>query len=193
MSKKKKGKSSQFPPARSTAPTAKPSESQTTSQAEVSKAVSSPQQDVTNSHRVQPEQMSLNAHAHIQKYLKDVKKEAMEKEDLNAVLRLSQHLRVFGLLSAVGYVNQSNAQENNETRKRTVPVWGSLLGQLLGKEIDTQNSKERKELMEAVLKMANEQPDDYMANWRKSLMLAEQWNFWARAYAKGEECTPALD
>lgn len=135
---------------------------------------------------VQPEQMSLTAHQHIQEYLKAATKANIEKEDLNAVLRLSQHLRVFGLLSAVGYLNQSNAQENNETRKRTVPVWGLLLGQMLGKTINASNALERRELMETVATMARQNPGEYMATWRKSLILAEQWNFWARAYTKGE-------
>lgn len=137
---------------------------------------------------VKPEQMSLTACAHIQKYLETAGKTDMEKEDLNAVLRLSQHLRLFGLLSAVGYVNQSNAQEG-KVRDRTVPVWGSLLGQMLEKTIDTKNSQQRRELMEFVQQMANTQPAEYMANWRKSMMLSEQWNFWARAYAK--EKSPA--
>jgi hypothetical protein len=40
--------------------------------------------------------------------------------------------------------------------------------------------------METVAEMARENPAEYMATWRKSLILAEQWNFWARAYTKGE-------
>jgi len=146
----------------------------------------SPQNSQKSSAVVQPAQMSLTAHQHIQEYLKAATKANIEKEDLNAVLRLSQHLRVFGLLSAVGYLNQSNAQENNETRKRTVPVWGLLLGQMLGKTINASNALERRELMETVAEMARENPAEYMATWRKSLILAEQWNFWARAYTKGE-------
>lgn len=146
----------------------------------------SPQNSQKSSAVVQPEQMSLTAYQHIQEYLKAATKANIEKEDLNAVLRLSQHLRVFGLLSAVGYLNQSNAQENNETRKRTVPVWGLLLGQMLGKTINASNALERRELMETVAEMARENPAEYMATWRKSLILAEQWNFWARAYTKGE-------
>lgn len=144
------------------------------------------QQSLGKSSAVQPEQMSLTAHQHIQEYLKAASKANIEKEDLNAVLRLSQHLRVFGLLSAVGYLNQSNSQENNETRKRTVPVWGLLLGKMLGKTINSSNALERRELMETVAEMARQNPGEYMATWRKSLILAEQWNFWARAYTKGE-------
>lgn len=127
---------------------------------------------------VQPEQISLNAYGHIQKYLETHNKQKLDKNDLNAVLRLSQHLRVFGLLSAVGYLNQSNAQKNNETRKRTVPVWQSLLGQL----IDKDNPPNREELMKEVEQIARNQPSKYMAIWRKSLILANHWNFWARAY-----------
>lgn len=145
----------------------------------------SPQNSGKSSGMVQPEQMSLTAHQQIQEYLKAANKANIEKEDLNAVLRLSQHLRVFGLLSAVGYLNQSNSQENNETRKRTVPVWGLLLGQMLG-TTNASNALERRELMEKVATMARENPAEYMATWRKSLILAEQWNFWARAYTKGE-------
>lgn len=131
----------------------------------------------SQSRRVQPEQMSLNACQHIQKYLKSCNKTKLDKEDLTAVLRLSQHLRVFGLLSAVGYVNQSNAQEG-KVRERTVPVWQSLLGQLLNED----NPPTGRQLMQKVEQMARHQPSEYMATWRSSLILANHWNFWARAY-----------
>lgn len=135
----------------------------------------------TNMHRqsslVLPEQMSLTAHEHIQKYLQKYKKNKLEKHDLNAVLRLSQHLRVFGLLSAVGYVNQSNEQEG-DVRKRTVPVWESLLGQM----IDQNNPPDKKELMAKIVQMTAHKPQEYLLIWRKSLLLANHWNFWARAY-----------
>lgn len=134
---------------------------------------------------VKPEQMSLTAYAQIQNYMQNAGKTSMEKEDLNAVLRLSQHLRLFGFLSAAGYVNQSNAQEG-AVRDRTVPVWGSLLGQMLGLNPDTTKEADRRQLMTQVQKMANNQPAEYMAKWRESLVLAQHWNFWARAYAKGE-------
>lgn len=124
---------------------------------------------------VNPEQTSLTAHYHIQKYLND--KPKLAEDDLTAVLRLSQHLRVFGLLSAVGYVNQSNDQ-NGRVRQRTVPVWEALLGQL----INEQNPPDRQGLMEQVVTMARHEPEKYMATWRRSLVLAQHWNFWARAY-----------
>lgn len=124
---------------------------------------------------VQPEQMSLQAHEHIQAYLEN--QPTLSEDDLTAILRLSQHLRVFGLLSAVGYINQSNGQEG-KVRQRTVPVWRSLLGQLVLGSAKA-NSKD---LMAAVVKIAQEQPMQYMATWRKSLILANHWNFWARAY-----------
>ena len=124
-----------------------------------------------------PEQMSLSACKHIQTYMRD--RTELSKNDLNAVLRLSQHLRVFGLLSATGYINQNNEQEG-EVRQRTVPVWLCLLGQL----IDEDNPPDRRQLMETVKQMANDSPSEYMMNWRKSLILANHWNFWARAYAK---------
>ena len=175
----KKHKSSQFPKSKSPVVT-----HPNRPLAEVQAPNSTPSIDSVavkaDGRRVQPEQMSLNAHQHIQQYLdkhrQDIKK--LTKEDLNAVLRLSQHLRVFGLLSAVGYINQSNAQENNEVRKRTVPVWECLLGRL----IHPNNPPDAEALMAEVVKMAHERPSEYMATWRKALILAHHWNFWARAY-----------
>ena len=140
-------------------------------------ALSRPQAD----NSIKPEQMSLSACQHIQNYVEKHCKKQLDKNDLNAVLRLSQHLRVFGLLSAVGYINQSNDQQG-EVRKRTVPVWSCLLGQI----ILNNQSPNKKELMEAVQQMADKQPNQYMTAWRKAMILANHWNFWARAYA-GEE------
>jgi hypothetical protein len=131
------------------------------------------------SQRVQPEQISLDAHAHIQLYLKNSQKFYLEQEELNAVLRLSQHLRIFGLLSAVGYINQSNDQEG-KVRQRTVPIWQCLLGELIAP--DQQLSK--KQLMEKIIETTKKSPSEYMAMWRKSLILTHHWNFWARAYSK---------
>lgn len=111
------------------------------------------------------EEMSLSAHRHIKKYLNG--NSHMTEEDLTAVLRLSQHLRVFGLVSATGYVNQSNDQDG-KIRQRTVPVWESLLGQL----INEKQVPQKEELMEQVVTMANERPAEYMANWRRALVLA---------------------
>jgi hypothetical protein len=126
---------------------------------------------------IQPEEMSLLAHGHIQDYLDT--RINISDEDLTAVLRLSQHLRVFGLLSAVGYINQTNDQEGR-VRERTVPVWRSLLSQLiLGEPTD-----DSRILMESVVTMAREEPTKYMKTWRKSLVLSNHWNFWARAYKR---------
>ncbi|MCT7973645.1 hypothetical protein [Laspinema olomoucense] len=133
---------------------------------------------------VKPEQMSLIAHDNIQAYLQGYNKTEMDKEDLNAVLRLSQHLRVFGLLSAVGYLNQSNAADNNQVRLRTVPVWGCLLNHLLGHNVASLTPQQRQNLMTEVINITRNEPGKYMALWRKSLVLAEQWNFWARAYSR---------
>lgn len=138
---------------------------------------------------VKPEQMSLDAHRHIQIYLKTTGKNSLDQEDLNAVLRLSQHLRVFGLVSAVGYINQSNDQEG-KVRKRTVPVWRALLGQLLDDNRDPNQPKLLGQpennmamaLMKEVVELARNHPSQYMALWRKSLILVNHWNFWARAY-----------
>ncbi len=126
---------------------------------------------------IQPEEFSLLAHEHVQVYLD--KQPNITDEDLTAVLRLSQHLRVFGLLSAVGYINQTNDQEG-KIRERTVPVWRSLLSQLiLGKA-----TNDSRKLMEAVVEMARRHPKEYMVAWRKSLVLTNHWNFWARAYKR---------
>lgn len=134
---------------------------------------------VINSKKVQSEQMSLFAHAAIQAYIKHKGEISLDKEDLNAVLRLSQHLRIFGLLSAVGYINQTNDQ-GGKVRKRTVPVWHCLLGYLIApsENLDT------KDLMEKVINLTKNEPQQYMSMWRKSLLLAPHWNFWARAYSK---------
>ena len=130
---------------------------------------------------IQPEQMSLDAYEQIQNYLKsqDQGKNLMSKEDLNAILRLSTHLRVYGLLSAVGYINQENEQDG-EVRKRTVPIWKSLLGQL----VMNNNTINKKELMELVQKMAQNNPTQYMQMWKKALKISHYWNFWGRAYKK---------
>lgn len=128
---------------------------------------------------VQPEQMSLTAHQQIITY-KGVRS-LMEEKDLTAILRLSTHLRVFGLLSAVGYINQSNDQ-NGEVRQRTVPVWRSLLGQML---MDNSNIS-GKDLMNHIQTMARENPTEYMVMWRKSLTLSQYWNFWGRAYTNND-------
>ncbi|MCL1463263.1 hypothetical protein [Argonema galeatum] len=191
----KKHKSSQFPTSRSNPPNQSPAGQNGNLIKPNSMPNSTPalQEAIAPSEpsRIKPEQISLDAHHHIQKYLEISHKSNVDKNDLNAVLRLSQHLRVFGLLSAVGYLNQSNAQENNETRKRTFPVWRVLLGQMSDEinppgtrklmEIEAPNEMAR-ELMKEVVKMANERPSEYMASWRKSLNLSNQWNFWARAY-----------
>lgn len=186
-----RNRTSQFP--RGPKPASQPSPAPSTNSAipsqnsaTVTQQTKQPETVKTNnseSTMVQPEQMSLSAHAHIKQYLQTSAKSNMEKEDLNAVLRLSQHLRLFGLLSAVGYVNQQNAQ-GGQVRERTVPVWGSLIGQLLAQPIDTNNPQQRRQLMETVVNMARQEPARYMQTWRKSLMLAEQWNFWARAYSQ---------
>lgn len=129
---------------------------------------------------VQPEAMSLTAHEHIQTYLNS--RPFLEEKELTAILRLSTHLRVFGLLSAVGYINQSNDQKGN-VRQRTVPVWKSLLGQMINNNHDIS----AQELMETVKNMAKEEPKEYMIIWRKSLNLSQHWSFWGRAYTQNDE------
>ena len=124
---------------------------------------------------IKPEQMSLAAHSHIQKILDN---EQLTIEDLNAIYRLSQHLRTFGLLSAVGYINQSSSKAEGTMRERTLPIWKSLLAQLLNQAEDI----EPKKLMNTVISYANNRPDIYMLQWRRSLELSRHWIFWARAY-----------
>lgn len=124
---------------------------------------------------IKPEQMSLAAHSHIQKILND---DVLTAEDISAVYRLSQHLRTFGLLSAVGYINQSPNKAEGKVRERTLPIWKSLLAQLLNQAEDTESKK----LMDTVINYANNRPEIYMLQWRRSLELSQHWNFWARAY-----------
>ncbi len=124
---------------------------------------------------IKPEQMSLAAHSHIQKILNN---QTLTAEDINAVYRLSQHLRTFGLLSAVGYINQSPNKTEGKVRERTLPIWKSLLAQLLNQAEDI----EPKKLMDTVINYANNRSDVYMLQWRRSLELSQHWNFWARAY-----------
>ncbi|MEB3189941.1 MAG: hypothetical protein VKL42_06320 [Snowella sp.] len=123
-------------------------------------------------------EMSLKAYDHIQGYLTNRQQVQISQEDLNAILRLSQHLRVFGLLSAVGYINQQNAQEG-QIRTRTVPVWNSLLGQLLSPD----QPLSKQELMQLVIDLQRNQPARYLAQWRQSMTMSKHWNFWARACA----------
>ncbi|MDX2273550.1 MAG: hypothetical protein NW237_16590 [Cyanobacteriota bacterium] len=130
-----------------------------------------------NEFLVRPEHISLLAHKHIQSYMQSQGSENLTQDDLTAVLRLSQHLRVFGLLSAIGYVNQSN-QQSGKVRERTVPVWTALLSQL----VSEQDTLSPRELMRIIQEKANEKPTEYLALWRRALNLANHWNFWARAY-----------
>ncbi|MCJ2544432.1 hypothetical protein [Thermostichus vulcanus] len=136
-----------------------------------------PTSTAKNASLVRPEHMSLLAHQHIQSYMQSQGSEKLTQDDLTAVLRLSQHLRVFGLLSAAGYVNQSN-QQAGKVRERTVPVWTVLLGQL----VSEQDKLPPRELMRIIQEKATESPTEYLALWRRALNLANHWNFWARAY-----------
>jgi hypothetical protein len=128
---------------------------------------------------VRPEQMSLDAYQHIQLCLNG--KSRFDKDDVTAILRLSQHLRVFGLLSAIGYLNHAKA---GKVQDRTKPMWKPLLWQLVyentpvGSEVD---------LMTEIEKMARTQSPLYMATWRRALILSNHWNFWARAYQKEDK------
>lgn len=172
MSKKR---SKQFPP--SSTPSSIKSQSSTFSE---SRNTGLPGKAIAAS-SFNPETMSLEAYDQVKHYLKIHQLEHFSKEDLNAVLRLSQHLRVFGLLSAVGYLNQSNEQDG-KVRLRTVPIWCSLLGDFLGKPTHFDNGQQRRELMDFVQSMAKDRPKEYWMQWRKSMAIAQRWNFWARAH-----------
>jgi hypothetical protein len=125
---------------------------------------------------VRPEQVSLDAYAHIQTCLKG--REHLEKEEVTAILQLSQHLRVFGLLSAVGYLKHAR---EGEVKKRTQPMWLPLLWRLV---CGSESLGQEEELLKKVEQMARNESALYMTTWRKALTLSQHWNFWARAYQK---------
>ena len=128
---------------------------------------------------VQPEHMSLTAHAHIIDYLEKFSKgtKTLEDSEIVSILQLSQHLRMFGLLSAAGFVKQTN-QQGGEVQKKRRQVWELLLCKLLG----SSEVSDAKTLMEAIVKMTSDRPAEYMALWRRATVLSKHWNFWARAY-----------
>lgn len=170
MSKKNKNKSAKHPTASKAPVKSNNAESGTASKLEDKPTLF-----------VRPEHISLLAHTHIKRYLEKSQRPKLNTNDVTAILRLSQHLRVFGLLSAAGYVNQTNEQEG-EVRKRTVPVWESLLGQFM-----EQRQLDKEQLMHDITQLANHEPAEYMARWRKALTLSRHWNFWARAYAEDDK------
>ena len=133
---------------------------------------------------VHPEQISLDAYQHIQFCLNG--KAQLDKEDVTAVLRLSQHLRVFGLLSAVGYLNHSKA---GKVQDRTKPIWLPLLWQLI---YEDKSVGSEAELMRRVEQMARNQSPLYMATWRRALILSNHWNFWARAYQREDKANEQI-
>ncbi len=177
-----KKRSSQFPkgskPQSSAQPVAavapKPAQPVSTSN-QSSQVTSSPVQQQP----VRPEQMSLDAYQHIQICLN--KKSQFDKDDVTAILRLSQHLRVFGLLSAIGYLNHSKA---GKVQDRTKPMWKPLLWRLIHENGPIGSEAE---LMTEIEQMARKQSPLYMATWRRALILSNHWNFWARAYQKEDK------
>lgn len=128
---------------------------------------------------VRPEQMSLDAYQHIQLCLTG--KSHLDKDDVTAILRLSQHLRVFGLLSAVGYLNHSKA---GKVQDRTKRMWMPLLWRLI---YEHEPVGSERDLMTAVKQMAGDKAPLYMATWRKALILSNHWNFWAKAHQKEDK------
>ena len=139
-----------------------------------------PQPSNSNSSRaVQPEHTSLTAHSHIAAYLNKFERadQLLTDSEINAVLQLAQHLRVFGLVSAAGFVGQTNDQGGSTQEKRR-PVWELLLCQL----IDDPKVIDAKTLKSEVLNIASRQPAMYMALWRRAVLFSKHWNFWAKAY-----------
>jgi ribosomal protein S8 len=128
------------------------------------------------SFQVQPEEMSLQAHQHIQDCLTHIQRSTLSKDDVTAILRLAQHLRVFGLLSAVGYLNQA---KDGKVQERTKPMWLPLLWRLVFAQ---QPLGEPQALMQEVQSMAKAKPRLYMVTWRKAIVFSNHWNFWAKAY-----------
>ncbi len=173
------GNRPQNPPSSKTASSTSTASSSSISSVETSRSASG------STLLVQPEHMSLAAHAHVAEYMKQHSVSSLSDNEVIAVLKLSQHLRVFGLLSAVGFVKQSN-QQSGETKERIRPVWESLLCQMLNDDkVNDNNSqpvKDAHELMTAVLAMTQQRPAVYMALWRRAIALSKHWSFWARAY-----------
>lgn len=134
---------------------------------------------------LQPEQMSLEAYSHIQECLRDKKVESLKKEEVTAVVQLAQHLRVFGLLSAVGYVRHAR---EGKIRDRIRPMWTPLLWRLLcgNKPKPEDDKKARQELMNVTYTLSTQDQRGYMVKWRQALKLSNHWNFWARAYQEEE-------
>lgn len=134
---------------------------------------------------LQPEQMSLEAYRHVQECLNGRKKDALSKEDVTAIIQLAQHLRVFGLLSAVGYVRHAR---EGKIRERIRPMWTPLLWRLVcGSEQRPSDEKQaRQTLMHSTYTLSTQDPKGYMVKWRQALKLSNHWNFWARACQEEE-------
>ena len=134
---------------------------------------------------LQPEQMSLDAYNHIQKCLSGKKAEYLQKEDVTAVVQLAQHLRVFGLLSAVGYIRHAR---DGKIRERIRPMWTPLLWCLVcdGKQRPEDEKDARQTLMRETYRLSTDKQKEYMVTWRRALKLSNHWNFWARACQEEE-------
>jgi hypothetical protein len=130
-------------------------------------------------HSIKPEEMSLQAYGHIQECLNQ--RSHLSKKEVNAILLLSQHLRVFGLLSAVGYLNHG---KDGEKKQYVKPMWMPLLWRLV---CGDQEKGTERDLMVKVEQMAKNEPSLYMVTWRKSLIWSNHWNFWAKAHQQEEE------
>jgi len=158
--------------------------------------------------RIQPEKLSLLAHAHVQAYIGEEwrleeKRPADKLTDAEAtsIFQLAQHLRVFGLLSAVGFVSQSN-QQGGDTSKQRGKVWKTLLGSLMSdapsiraEDIKTHGSFDAVKLMAKVKDLAEqkETPSEYMAMWQKAMKLSKHWSFWAKAYQEEKKNEQTAD
>ncbi|NJL87733.1 MAG: hypothetical protein HC886_19905 [Leptolyngbyaceae cyanobacterium SM1_1_3] len=124
--------------------------------------------------------MSLEAYRHIQECLQTKEVSALQKEDVTAVVQLAQHLRVFGLLSAVGYVRHAR---EGKIRDRIRPMWLPLLWRLIcgDQKLPSDEKQARQTLMNATYTLSTQNQKGYMVKWRQALKLSNHWNFWARA------------
>ncbi len=171
-------------------------------------SAASNQADQSAQPRIQPEKLSLLAHAHVQTYISEEwrPKEERPKDKLTdaeatSIFQLGQHLRVFGLLSAVGFVSQSN-QQSGDTSKQRGKVWKTLLGSLMSDapsiqaaDIKTNGSFDAVKLMAKVKDLAEqkETPSEYMAMWQKAMKLSKHWSFWTKAYQEEKKNEQTAD
>jgi len=194
----KNKKSGQFPPNKPV-----PNQARQTDQlTQPKQSIAQNQATQPTKSRLQPEKMSLLAHGHIQAYINErwrIQEERpadkLTDAEATSIFQLGQHLRVFGLLSAVGFVSQSN-QQSGDTSKQRGKVWKTLLGSLMSdapsisaEEIKDGADFDAAKLMTKVKELAQQKETqaEYMAMWQKALKLSKHWSFWAKAYQEEKQ------